>query len=75
MSKRTIIIAVLAVLLFVAALFSVVFDFKKPEAEPEAEPEADLNRFKKGFRYDRVAKIWVPVEPKTEPEKPEAENV
>lgn len=43
MSKRTIIIAVVAVLLFVAALVSALYD-KKAEAEPEeeiteAEPE------------------------------------
>ena len=39
MSKRSIIIAVVAVLLFVAALFSVVYDFKGKAEEPEPEPE------------------------------------
>jgi len=41
MSKRTIIIAVLAVLLFCAALLSCSYDFKnkEPEPEPDQEPE------------------------------------
>ena len=44
MSKRSFIIAALAVILFIAAIFSVVMDFKpKTEAgeEPEVEPEPE----------------------------------
>jgi flagellar basal body-associated protein FliL len=43
MSKRTIILAVLAVVLFAAALFSTVLDFKPvKEQEPDQEPEPEI---------------------------------
>ena len=47
MSKRSIILAVLAIVLFIAALFSSLIDGKQKPAEdlneePEPEPEEDL---------------------------------
>lgn len=69
MSKRSIIIAVVSVLLFVGALFSVMFDFKnKPEAsdEPDDEPETILpgdiyEGIKKGFKWNKVTKKYEPL--------------
>jgi len=43
MSKRSIILAVVAVLCFVAALFSVFTDKQVTEPEPEQDPEQQLS--------------------------------
>jgi len=44
MSKRTLIFAALAIVLFIVSLFSVVYDFK-PAQEPEPEPEFNESEF------------------------------
>jgi hypothetical protein len=68
MSKRSFIIAAMAVILFIAAIFSVVNDFK-PKSESETEPEAEPGTEKftgprKGFYWDRVNKVYKPAKVK-----------
>ena len=83
MSKRSIIIAVLAVLLFVAALFSVVMDFKhapeeefEPDVEPEFEPGQEKNTGpRKGFYYNKDLKKYVTAKSKIEPDLNAAEKI
>jgi hypothetical protein len=68
MSKRSFIIAALAVILFIAAIFSVVMDFKpkaeaefEPEFEPEPETEPEPEPEKKPYNDTTDKEIVVPV--------------
>jgi hypothetical protein len=83
MSKRSFIIAAIAIVLFVAALFSVVMDFKKSSPEDlndedinneDHEPGTERNTGpRKGFYYNRELKKYVPAKVKAET-KPEPET-
>jgi hypothetical protein len=66
MSKRVLILFALGIVAIIAAILTYRYEHTKPEAGPEVSLEKDPNRFKKGYRYDRITKSWVPVEPKTE---------
>jgi hypothetical protein len=70
MSKRSIIIIVLAAILIIAAIVSVKADFQpKSEAEPEPEPgQEKFSGGRKGFYYDRNLKRYIKAKGKTEPE-------
>ena len=66
MSRRVLILFAVGIAAIIAAFLTYRHELIKSESEPEVEPAPDTNRFKKGYRYDRPTKSWVPVEPKTE---------
>ena len=70
MSKRVLILLAIGMAAIVAAFLFLKYELTGKDLEDNIEPETipDPNRFKKGYRYDRVTKIWVPVEPKVEVE-------
>jgi hypothetical protein len=73
MSKRSLIIIVLAAILIIAAIVSVKADLEPgSETEPEQKPEPDqvTEKFtggRKGFYYDRNLKRYVKAKTKSEP--------
>ena len=68
MSKRVLILLAIGLAAIAAAFLFLKYELTRQEPEDDIEPETiqDPNRFKKGYRYDRVTKTWVPVEPKPE---------
>ena len=70
MSKRVLILLATGLAAIVAAFLFLKYELTKQEPELEEEPETtgDPNRFKKGYKYDRALRKWVPVETEPEPE-------
>jgi hypothetical protein len=68
MSKRVLILFALGIVAIIVAILTYRYEHIKPEAEADLNLNirSDPNRFKKGYRFDRPTKTWVPVEPKTE---------
>jgi len=84
MSKRTMIIAAVVIIAFIAALMSVKYDFaveistENDDMDPEPDPVKDptLNHYQgfiKGYKWNKVSKQYDKIE--TEIIEPEPENL
>ena len=84
MSKRVLILLGIGALALIAAILLLKYELSKPELEEEAEPEEEeeeqepvpetqdtFTGFKKGFKWDKLSKSYIPIEkdPDLEPEE------